>query len=79
MAGIGGTLDDWWFLDAGLALLHDNGGMTQFIQSFAFISAPGIPSLLGRDILALGNMDYQGIAGSVTLDFEQGLFRISPN
>ena len=75
MIGVGGTLDSWSFLDAGLAFLHDSGGLTHFVQPFAVISTPGIPSLLGRDVLAYGSMQYEGIAGSVTLEFEQGLFR----
>lgn len=74
MSGLGGAVR-WSLLDAGVALEHDDGGLTQFILPVAVISTPGIPCLLGRDILALGSLNYEGAAGSVTLNFEQGLFR----
>ena len=74
MSGLGGSVT-WSLLDAGVAFIHDDGGLTQFIQALAVISTPDIPSLLGRDILAFGNLHYDAIGGSVTLDFEKGLFR----
>jgi hypothetical protein len=75
MTGLGGSMRPW-LTDAGIALGHDDGRVTQFRTTVAIIETPGIPSLLGRDILSKGYLHFDGMGGSVRFDIETATFRL---
>lgn len=75
MTGVGGVVP-WWTMDIGLGFVHDDGGLTFFGLPVAVLSTPGIPSLLGRDILSIGKLTFDGTSNAVSLEVAKGVITV---
>jgi hypothetical protein len=75
MTGVGGVVP-WWTIDIGLGFVHDDGGLTFFGLPVAVLSTPGIPSLLGRDILSIGKLTFDGTSNAVSLEVAKGVITV---
>jgi len=74
MAGVGGDVE-WSLFDGALIFTHEDSSTTSIAQPIALLATSGIPSLLGRDILAKGVLTLDGPGRQVSLDLPRGFLR----
>ena len=69
LVGIGGAVDAWT-IPAVIVFAHDDGGVSSIGLHIALSDDPtlALPSILGRDVLALGRTDFDGPSETVFLD-----------
>jgi len=74
MRGVGGDTRPW-LTTAALLLVHDDGKFTSIALDLPLMldqSFVGLPLLLGRDVLCMGESRFQPNGGVVILDLPEG-------